>query len=181
MHDAHNQPSRQQDSAILTFRLAGYTYALFIADVIQIIEMATIIHLPQSPASVRGVINFHGTAVPIIDLRTHFSLPYLPYGAHTPIILVNFTDRPLGLVVDSVEEVFDISDWTIIDPKTVLTPELVDLEEPSWRDLYLAGLVEIADRIVPILQTDALLTPGQQAQVNEGIPNELLPEAQKSP
>ena len=181
MYDAHNQPSRQQNSAILTFRLSGYTYALFIADVIQIIEMAAIIHLPQSPASVPGVINFHGTAVPIIDLRTHFSLPYQPYGAHTPIILINFTDRPLGLIVDSVEEVLDISDRQIIEPNTVLTPDLVDLEEPSWKDLYLVGLVEIAHKMVPILQTDALLTPGQQAQVNEGIPDELLPEAPKSP
>ncbi len=179
MHDAHNQSSRQQNSAILTFRLSGYTYALFIADVIQIIEMATIIRLPQSPASVPGVINFHGTAVPIIDLRTHFNLPFQPYGAHTPIILINFTDRPLGLIVDSVEEVLDIADRQIIEPNAVLTADMVDLEEPSWRDLYLAGLVDVEHQIVPILQIDALLTPGQQAQVNESIPDELLSEAQK--
>src|SRR6185503_16973181 len=95
--------------SVLTFRLGGQVYGLPITAVAQIIEMVTLTHLPQLPFAVQGVINLRGKIVPVLDLRTRFGLPFKSYQLHTPIILTHLNGQTLGLVVDWVEEVVEIS------------------------------------------------------------------------
>jgi chemotaxis signal transduction protein len=80
---------------VLSFRLAGHTYGMPVADVMQIIEMLTITPLPQLPLPLKGVINLHGQMIPVMDLRRRFGLPDQPYGLHTPIILADLAGQTL--------------------------------------------------------------------------------------
>ncbi len=155
---------------ILSFYVAGQEYGMLVSNVVQIIEMVTITKLPQVPDSIKGVINYHGVIVPVMDLRTRLNLPLKPYGSHTPIILVDFNDRVLGIVVDDVEEVLEIDKESITTSESFLTTELIGNESTSLQSLYLSGLAKINRRIVPLLQVNALLTKHEKKQLAKALP-----------
>ena len=131
--DQGAQPSESTVRHLVTFRLGRQTYALPIEPIAQIVEMVTITPIPQVNHSVEGVINVRGTAVPVVNLRCHLGLPEAkwqepkaPYGLHTPIILVQAGERMIGLIVDQVEDVLNISADQITRPKDILPEGLSD-------------------------------------------------------
>jgi len=75
--------------------------------------------VPQTPAYVKGVINLRGKVIPVICLRSKFGLEPAGYATRTCIIVVQVegTSGPLlmGLVVDGVSEVLNISSADIQD------------------------------------------------------------------
>jgi purine-binding chemotaxis protein CheW len=75
--------------------------------------------LPQSPNFVKGVINLRGKVIPVIDLRLRFGIPAMDYTERICIVVVQINLRPttlnIGIVVDSVSEVLNVSDIDIED------------------------------------------------------------------
>jgi len=97
----------------LTFNLGDEGYGLEILKVQEIIGMQEITKIPRTPAYVRGVINLRGKVIPVIDLRLKFGMPEQELTRKTCIIMVqvhrNEMDLIIGLVVDEVSEVLNIS------------------------------------------------------------------------
>ena len=97
----------------LTFALAHEEYGVPVLKVREIIKMMDITPVPHVPAHMKGVINLRGKVVPIVDLRIKFGLPSDAYTERTCIIVgqVERAGRPimLGMIVDSVSEVLNIS------------------------------------------------------------------------
>jgi purine-binding chemotaxis protein CheW len=173
-HDrAHGDGDPLTDVSLLTFRLAGQTYGIAIECVVQIIEMVTITHLPHAPAAVRGVINFQGQVVPVLDLRSRFSLPLQPYGLHTPIVLVYMAERITGFIVDSVDEVHALSAADLVKPDHFHLADLVDLldddtdlseaeEKLPLPTAFLWAIAKIRDSMILVLDVKAILTHHEQ-------------------
>lgn len=111
---------------LVTFRLDRQMYALPIEPIVQIIEMVAVTPIPQVNHSVEGVINVRGTAVPVVNLRRHLSLPEAKLRLHTPLILVQTGERIVGLIVDEVSDVLNISASQIISPTEILPEGLGD-------------------------------------------------------
>jgi purine-binding chemotaxis protein CheW len=157
---------------LVTFRLDRQTYALPIEPIVQIIEMVTITPIPQVNHSVEGVINVRGASIPVVNLRRHLGLPEAklheskpPYGLHTPIILVQVGERTVGLIVDQVAEVLDVSASQITCPADLLPEGLSDAP-------LLQGLMQAPGGAVLLLDLAALFGPGQAklAQVLAALP-----------
>lgn len=96
---------------VLTFQLERQVYALPIASIVQLIEMVSIIPLPQMHNGIEGLINVHGTMTPVVSLRHYVGLKKRPWSLHTPIILMRMSgNRMVGLIVDEVLEVIALRD-----------------------------------------------------------------------
>ena len=93
----------------LTFFLAGEEYGIAILKVQEIIGMMAITSVPRTPAFIRGVINLRGKVIPIVDLRLKFDMPSHDQTAETCIIVVHVQGIEMGIVVDRVSEVLNIS------------------------------------------------------------------------
>lgn len=93
----------------LTFVLGHEEYGFEILKVREIMGVIEITNLPQTPAYVKGVINLRGIVIPIIDLRLKFGFPPREYDKNTCIIVVKHGESLMGVVVDTVSEVLDIS------------------------------------------------------------------------
>ena len=65
------------------------------------------------------MINLRGKVIPVMDVRIRFGLPERSYDARTCIIVVNVKGWWVGLVVDTVSEVVDISPDQIEPPPQV--------------------------------------------------------------
>lgn len=78
---------------------------------VQIIErMKSIMRVPKSPASIRGVMNLRGEIISVIDIRRLFNMAELPSTDATRIIILKMEDAMVGCIVDKVKEVIDIED-----------------------------------------------------------------------
>lgn len=92
----------------LTFHMAGEDYGIEIRYVTEIIGIQNITEVPDMPSYIKGVINLRGKIIPVMDVRLRFNLPSREYDDRTCIIVVQFEDTVVGLVVDQVCEVANI-------------------------------------------------------------------------
>lgn len=99
----------------LTFMLSDEEYALQIMRVREILGILPITIVPQTPPFVRGVINLRGKVIPVLDLRLKFHMDKQEYNQETCIIVVEVENIHMGVIVDTVQEVMDITEEEIED------------------------------------------------------------------
>ncbi|MBW5447341.1 chemotaxis protein CheW [Cohnella sp. CFH 77786] len=92
------------------FGIADENYAILISDIHEIIRMQDITEIPNSHRYVQGVINLRGKIVPVISLRSLFSLDPDSVTKSTRIIVVNHREESVGIIVDKVRKVTAFSD-----------------------------------------------------------------------
>lgn len=143
---------------LLSFRLGSLVFAIHLAPVLQLFEMVTVIPLPKATDLVEGMINVHGSMVPLIDLRRYLNInrPYLEL--HTPIILVSVNSRTIGLIVDEVLGVINFSAEQLSQADNFLPPALQP--EPVFGGILKANsgvsLLLNLDRLFSSDHSDAL-------------------------
>lgn len=93
---------------VMTFNIGEQVYGIEIQYVTEIIEMQRITKVPHVPAYIKGIINVRSKVVPIVDIRTRFGKPEIPYTNRTCIIILALNDISVGIIVDSVADVEDI-------------------------------------------------------------------------
>ena len=132
----------------LTFRLADEHYGLGIQYVIEIISIQKITDVPDLPDFVKGVINLRGQVIPVMDLRLRFGLEPRAYDDRTCVIITRMDDSPVGLVVDTVNEVRDIP------PQNVTAPPAI---KKGAAARFIQGFGRIDDHVEILLDVRQLL------------------------
>lgn len=144
----------------LTFKLADEEYGLEILKVQEIIRMQTVTRVPRTPGYVRGVINLRGKVIPVIDLRSKFSMSIQEDTDKTCIIVVqvNRGDHHLvmGVIIDEVREVLDISAESIED-----TPSF----GASINTEFILGIGKVGETVKMLLDIDKVLTASEVEQI----------------
>jgi len=115
------EATRQNDEAkidqYLTFTLADEQYAVSVLYVWKVLEYTQITRVPKTPDFMRGVINLHGSVVPVMDLRLKFNMSKTEQNIDTSIIAMEIDmdgeKVPVGVLADSVEEVIELSENNI--------------------------------------------------------------------
>jgi purine-binding chemotaxis protein CheW len=109
-----------QETQYLTFHLAGEEYAVGILAVKEIIPCGALTKVPQTPASICGVINLRGNVVPVVDLAVKFGLgaSALTHRSCIVIVEVALDSEPttMGILADSVSQVMDFSADDVVAP-----------------------------------------------------------------
>ena len=146
-------------SQYLTFRLLDEEYGVDILQVQEIKNYSHITPIPNTPTHVKGAMNLRGTVVPIVDLRLKFSLPPSEYTQYTVIIVVTIGTRVVGLVVDAVNDVLNVSADDCEPP-----PSLGGEVDTS----FITGLAKHDDRLITLLNIDKLVgTEGRPTEASE--------------
>ena len=100
----------------LTFKVEDGDYGIEISYITEIIGVQDITSVPNTHGYVKGIINLRGTIVPIIDMRLRFGMQEIEYTDRTCIIVLSMDNMSIGLIVDEVQEVSDISDSNMQPP-----------------------------------------------------------------
>lgn len=98
-----NQPASTQD--VVVFQLADQRYGLRVQEVIELLLMVNITHLPDLPQGMLGLINYRGEVMPLIDLRQVFEMSAVKIQLNTLILVTRCPAGALALLVDRVEGV----------------------------------------------------------------------------
>lgn len=97
----------------LTFRIGQTTLGMPISSTREIIEFGQITSVPLMPPFLLGVINLRGAVVPVVDLAKRLGLQTHERSKRVCIVIVEMQTEdewhPLGVVVDSVSEVLELS------------------------------------------------------------------------
>jgi len=138
----------------LTFVLGREQYGLPVLKVREIIRFCNITPVPQMPDYVKGVLNLRGKIIPVVDLRVKFRLANTANTDLTCIIVVQTTlaDRTstlMGLVVDAVEEVVNLT-TADIEP----TPDFGGAVEAD----YILGMAKVKGQVKALLDIDRILS-----------------------
>jgi len=139
----------QEVKQYVTFMIANESYGIPVLKVQEIIGMTEIVHVPNSPDFIKGVINLRGSVVSVVDMRKRFHMDEREYDMFTVIIIVEIKDMPVGMIVDSVSDVVDISETDIQN-----TPHLTAKIDTD----FIAGIGQINDKLVIILDIERIFS-----------------------
>lgn len=92
----------------LSFRLGAEEYGIDILKVQEIRGFENCTRMVNAPAYVLGVLNLRGVIVPILDMRIRFDMADVAYDSQTVTIVLNISNRVVGMVVDAVSDVVEL-------------------------------------------------------------------------
>jgi purine-binding chemotaxis protein CheW len=93
---------------LVSFEVAAQEYALPIESVEEIVQLPERVNeIPNSPQHLIGLINLRNRMLPLVSLRSLFSLPAPPAGLVSRVVVISRASdgASVGLVTDSVKEV----------------------------------------------------------------------------
>jgi purine-binding chemotaxis protein CheW len=99
----------------VTFRLADEAYGINVMQVQEVLRITDVAPVPGAPHFVMGIINLRGNVVTVLDMRKLLSLMPGEITDHSRIMVIESGNVTVGLLVDSVAEVVNIS-ASQIDP-----------------------------------------------------------------
>jgi purine-binding chemotaxis protein CheW len=153
-----NDEAMEEDPQFVTFYVDGKHYGLNIKDVREIKAWTHVTPLPNTPSSMRGVLNLRGAIVPIYDLRAVFGQGLThPTSEHVNLI-VSIQGRIVGFLVDAVSDILSFSPDQIQPPPRNRGKELERMNS-------VMGLGESNGVMTMLLDIQTLI--GNQLPVND--------------
>ena len=142
----------------LVFTAVEQEYGIQAMRVQEISAMIEITKVPNAPAFIEGILNLRGRLVSIINFRKKFGFPPQDQDEDTRIVIVEYRGFPIGILVDSVEEVIRIPSENV--------QKLPEGTVTAASEEYLTGVGMLDKRLVILLDVDQLLTQAEQLQVD---------------
>ncbi|MBI2382660.1 MAG: chemotaxis protein CheW [Gammaproteobacteria bacterium] len=108
LHSEKNAWKPVEMSRWVCFALGGQLYGVDVLKVQEVLRMPEITPVSGAPAHVLGVINLRGAIVTVMDLRSRMSLPPQAATAASRVVVVDYDNLNVGLVVDRVADVMQL-------------------------------------------------------------------------
>lgn len=144
-----NQITEHHRLEFLTFTLGDEHYGLDIMRVKEIRGYEAVTKIANAPEFIKGVLNLRGDIVPIVDLRLKFSVGSATYDEFTIVIMLHIDERIVGIVVDAVSDVINISSDEVKPP-----PQF----GVAFDSQYLHGLVPLNENMIILLDIEKLIS-----------------------
>ncbi|SJZ64630.1 chemotaxis protein CheW [Selenihalanaerobacter shriftii] len=144
------------DLELVIFRLNQKEYGVKVLETQEIIEMQEITRVPNVPKFIRGIINLRGQIIPTIDLKKRFNLKESKKPIEERIIIVEAEGNKVGIVVDEVIEILDLSNKQI-SPSVKINREI--------NEKYLKKVFKFKDRSLILLNLTPILSPDKIKEV----------------
>lgn len=93
----------------IKIRLGDEFFGIDIKYVDNIVRMQHITRVPKAPEYVKGVINLRGEVIPVFSLRLKMGLEEIEENKHFRIIILKVEGECVGIIVDEVKEVANLS------------------------------------------------------------------------
>ena len=126
----------------LTFRTENLLFGVEAEDVMEIITNYPITRVPMVPEYIRGIINLRGQTIPLIDMRLRLNIMA---NENDCIIVLNVNEMQVGLLVDTVCQITDVPEESILPVP------------PHNAQKYVSGMSQLADGAGTMLVLDCMM------------------------
>jgi len=144
------------DIQVVTFRVGAQEFAFDILQIERILRYEAPAPLPRAPGFLEGVVQYAGTAVPVVDLRKRFELE-APVREETRLMVVDLGDQKVAVLVDEVREVMRVDSTTIAAPGPVVR---------GLAAAYISGIITRPGRTIILLNTRKLLSSTERLSLS---------------
>lgn len=131
---------------IIVFRLEKDYYAISTEFVEEIIRDITVTKVPNSDNWIEGLINLRGNVVTLVNLAKLLERDIKL--CYNDVIIINNDEEKLGIMVENVEEVINISE-----------KDIQNINENENHGIV--GIIESSDKIVNIINIESLLVKNE--------------------
>jgi len=140
----------------VTFRLGDETYGINVMMVQEVLRVSEIAPVPGAPEYVIGIINLRGNVVTVVDTRSRFGLPFKETDDLSRIVIIEANEQVIGILVDSVAEVVELTaDEIEVAPN-------VGNEESSR---YIQGVTSRDGELLILVDLNKFLTDEEMAEL----------------
>ena len=138
---------------LLLFNLNNESFAVDIMQVERILGYVDPTVIPDAPDFVKGVINYEGMILPIINLGIKFHLASSKIEENTKIIVTKYGGTRTGIIVDLVSEVINANLDDIESPPDIMA---------GISKRYIKGLIKRNEKIIIFLDMSTVLTEDEK-------------------
>jgi chemotaxis signal transduction protein len=97
-------PAAAAEAVLL--RLGSSRYAVAMTDVAEVATVPRVTRVPDAPAWLRGVANWRGRMLPVLDLRPLLGAAAVPLASSARLLVVARDDVAVGLVAEAIPGVY---------------------------------------------------------------------------
>lgn len=141
----------EQDQ-FLVFTVRAQEFGIQAMRVQEISQAMGVTNVPNAPTYVEGILNLRGRLVSVINFRKKFGYTVKEHDEDTRIIMVEHYGFPIGVIVDSVEEVIKIP-----NERVQKLPETTTTSVSG----YITGVGMLDSRLIMLLDADKLLNKAE--------------------
>jgi len=137
----------------VTLGVGDEIFAVDVAIVREILAYRTVVHLPNAPPLLVGVIDVRGCTVPVIALRLKLGLPAVSITDDTRILVLEIDVEGRQLVVGLLaDRVFEVAEFEIDGLEAA--PDV----GVRWKSEYIRGIGRLRGEFVIIFDMEHLLS-----------------------
>lgn len=150
------------------FKLEDESFCVDIEKVKYIERFKDIVHIPNVPNYIEGIINIHGEVIAVYNLHQRFGLNQLNITDSTTLVIVDVNNLGIALIVDKILEIVNDSEFGFEQ-----TPKLV-LQSSK----YISGVLKSDKKLIMILDIEKVINEAEQTDIAEFIASEIEQEQQ---
>lgn len=144
--------------AVVVFAVDSASCAVPLEATERALHMVAVSPLPGAPPILAGVINLHGSVVPVVDLRRRLGSAPRAYGLDAHLLLVKSPRRRLALSADQVLGVRTIPGDSVV-PSRLVAPGLGAV----------AGIAALPDGLLFIHDLEAVLSGEDEERLDRAL------------
>lgn len=149
-----------KDTKQVIFSVGDEEYGLDIMLVNAIEKYINIVHVPNSPECIKGMINLRGDVIPVYSLRKKFGLPEIQATDNTKLIVTKSKGILLAYEVDEVKEIVEIS-----ASQQSETPVIVRSDDTA----YMGAVANLSGRMIILLNHDGIITNAEKNSIEDMV------------
>lgn len=156
---SYNSPTVIVDNTIqvIVFNLGEEIYGVEISQIKEIILPTQITRIPNVPDFVEGILNLRGQIAVIINLRKRLGKEPKKNDENTRIIVIEYDNATIGMIVDSVSEVKYLSSKNIEE-----IPRFLALNDESQ---FLKGVGKLEDGLLTLIDLKELFNEEELKEI----------------
>ena len=149
-----------QKDKYVTFKSGSEYFGIKIEYVNEIIVYQEITEIPETEDYIRGLINLRGKIIPVVDARIRFRQEPFEYNDRTCIIVLNVKNLVVGLIVEKIAEVVEITEGNIVP-----NPKIGKADKSQNKYVY--GIGRVGDKVKLLLDPEKLLNDEDTALLEQ--------------
>lgn len=146
-----------EDIKPVIFVLNEEVYGIDINSVNAIEQAQKVIHVPNAPEYIKGIINLRGEVIPVYNLRNKFRMEEKSVDV-TKLIITKVKELLVAVEVDEVKEIHNIDKADIIDAPPIIIGN---------NTKYISKIAKLDDSMVIILDVEKLLSEEETLSVKQ--------------
>ena len=149
-----------QKDKYVTFKYGSEYFGIKIEYVNEIIVYQEITEIPETEDYIKGLINLRGKIIPVVDARIRFRQEPFEYNDRTCIIVLNVKNLVVGLIVEKIAEVVEITEGNIVP-----NPKIGKADKSQNKYVY--GIGRVGDKVKLLLDPEKLLNDEDTALLEQ--------------